>query len=85
LFLGLTCTKCPAFITTWKDDDKEWGKVTKIWSKEFNPEIKSEEIKNQEFSGRNQKNFRKHLIKRSLSVKLFIIYCLIIIYFYNYS
>jgi len=26
-FCGLTCTECPAFIATWKDDDKERGKV----------------------------------------------------------
>lgn len=59
-FCGLTCTECPAFIATWKDDYKERGKVSKIWFKEFNREIKSEEIRNQEFSGRNLKNFRKN-------------------------
>lgn len=34
-FCGLTCTECPAFIATQKDDDKERKKVAKVWSKDF--------------------------------------------------
>jgi hypothetical protein len=43
-FCGLTCTECLAFIATQKDDDKEREKVAKVWSKEFNSEIKPEDI-----------------------------------------
>ena len=43
-FCGLTCTECPAFIATQKDDDKERKKVAKVWSKEFNSDIKPEDI-----------------------------------------
>ena len=49
-FCGLTCTECPAYIATRKDDDKERGKVAKVWSKEFNCEIRKcgqeKEVKN---------------------------------------
>ena len=43
-FCGLTCTECPAFIATRKDDDEERKKVAELWSKEFNYEIKPEDI-----------------------------------------
>ena len=43
-FCGLNCTECPAFIATQKDDDKKRERVAKIWSKEFNSEIKPEDI-----------------------------------------
>ena len=43
-FCGLTCTECPAFIATQKDDDKERKKVAKVWSKEFNSDIKPEDV-----------------------------------------
>jgi hypothetical protein len=31
-FCGLTCTECPAFIATQKNDDKEREKVTKFFT-----------------------------------------------------
>lgn len=43
-FCGLTCTECPAFIATQKDDDKEREKVAELWSKQFNEDIKPEDI-----------------------------------------
>jgi hypothetical protein len=43
-FCGLTCTECPAFIATGKDDDVERNKVAELWSKEFNCEIQPEDI-----------------------------------------
>ena len=43
-FCGLTCTECPAFIATQKDDDEEREKVAKVWSKEFKCEIKPEDV-----------------------------------------
>ncbi len=43
-FCGLTCTECPAFVATQKDDDGERKKVAKIWSKEYKSEIKPEDI-----------------------------------------
>ncbi len=43
-FCGLTCTECPAFIATQKDDDEERKKVAEMWSKEFNEEVKPEDI-----------------------------------------
>jgi hypothetical protein len=41
---GLVCTKCPAFIATQKDDDDERRKVAEMWSKEFNVDLKPEDI-----------------------------------------
>lgn len=43
-FCGLTCTECPAFIATQKDDDKEREKVAKVWSKEYKCDMKPEDI-----------------------------------------
>ena len=43
-FCGITCTECPAFLATEKDDDNERKKVAEMWSKQFNTEIKPEDI-----------------------------------------
>ncbi|MCK4527151.1 DUF3795 domain-containing protein [candidate division WOR-3 bacterium] len=43
-FCGLTCSKCPALLATQKDDNNERKKVAEFWSKEFNQEIKVEDI-----------------------------------------
>ena len=43
-FCGLTCTECPAFIATQKEDDEERRKVAQMWSKEFKVELKPEDI-----------------------------------------
>ena len=43
-FSGLTCSECPTFIATQKDDDRERKKVAKLWSKEYKSEIKPEDI-----------------------------------------
>ncbi len=43
-FCGLTCSECPTFIATQKDDDRERKKVAKLWSKEYKSEIKPEDI-----------------------------------------
>lgn len=43
-FCGLTCTECPAYIATQKDDDNEREKVAKMWSQEFNSDIRLEDI-----------------------------------------
>ena len=43
-YCGLICSECPALIATQKDDTKEREKVAQMWSKEFNSEIKAEDI-----------------------------------------
>ena len=43
-YCGLTCTECPAFLATQKDDDNERKKIAEQWSKEFDSEIKPEDI-----------------------------------------
>lgn len=43
-FCGLNCGKCLAFIATQKDDDNERVKVAELWSKQFNADIKPEDI-----------------------------------------
>ena len=43
-FCGLTCTECPAFIATQKNDDKERKRVAEMWSKEFKVDMKPEDI-----------------------------------------
>ena len=43
-FCGLTCTDCPAFIATQKDDDEEREKVAVMWSEQFKADLKPEDI-----------------------------------------
>jgi len=43
-FCGITCTACPAFLATQKDDESERKKVADLWSKQFNAEVKPEDI-----------------------------------------
>jgi hypothetical protein len=43
-FCGLSCTECPAFIATQKDDNKKREKVAKAWSKIYKCDIKPEDI-----------------------------------------
>ncbi len=43
-FCGLLCSECPAFIATQKDDNDERKKVAEMWSKEFNANLKPEDI-----------------------------------------
>jgi len=43
-FCGLTCTECPAFIATEKDDDEERKKVAVMWSEQFKVDLKPEDI-----------------------------------------
>ncbi len=43
-FCGLTCTECPAFLATQKDNNSERKKVAELWSKQFNAEFKPEDI-----------------------------------------
>jgi len=43
-FCGITCTVCPAFLATQKDDERERKKVADLWSKQFNTEITPKDI-----------------------------------------
>ncbi|OYD13922.1 hypothetical protein CH333_09455 [candidate division WOR-3 bacterium JGI_Cruoil_03_44_89] len=43
-YCGIKCSECPAFLATQKDDDNERKKVAEMWSKQFNAEIKPEDI-----------------------------------------
>ena len=43
-YCGIICTECPGFIATQKDDNDERKKVAEQWSKEFNRDIKFEDI-----------------------------------------
>ncbi len=43
-FCGITCTECPAFLATQKDDDNERIKVAQFWSGQFKQDIKPEDI-----------------------------------------
>lgn len=43
-YCGLTCTKCPAFTATQKDDHQKRIDVARSWSEEFKAEIKPEDI-----------------------------------------
>jgi hypothetical protein len=43
-FCGLTCSECPAYIATQREDDDERRKVAEMWSKEFKVELKPEDI-----------------------------------------
>ena len=43
-YCGLICSECGAFIATQKNDDEARRQVAEMWSKEFNAEIKPEDI-----------------------------------------
>lgn len=43
-FCGITCSECPAYLATQKDDDNERQKVAEMWSKEFDADLKPEDI-----------------------------------------
>ncbi len=43
-YCGIVCTECPAFLATKNNDNKARKKTAETWSKEFNADIKPEEI-----------------------------------------
>jgi len=43
-YCGITCSECPAFLATQKDDQEERTKVAEMWSKEFDADLKPEDI-----------------------------------------
>jgi len=43
-FCGIICSQCEAFIATMNDDDELRRKTAEKWSKQFNGEIKAEDI-----------------------------------------
>lgn len=43
-FCGLHCHECGAFIATKEDDDNKRKEVAELWSKEFDADLKAEDI-----------------------------------------
>ena len=43
-FCGLLCHECGAFLATKNDDDEKRAEVAELWSKEYNADIKPEDI-----------------------------------------
>ena len=43
-FCGLICSECGAFIATQNDDDQKRAEVAKLWSQQYNIDIKPEDI-----------------------------------------
>lgn len=43
-YCGITCTDCGAFIATQNDDDAKRKEVAEQWAKQFNVDIKPEDI-----------------------------------------
>jgi len=43
-FCGIVCSECPGFLATQKDDNEERRKVAELWSKQYNSDIKPEDI-----------------------------------------
>lgn len=43
-FCGIVCTECKGYIATQKDDDHLRKKIAEEWSKQFNADIKPENI-----------------------------------------
>ena len=41
---GLLCSECGAFIATKNDDDEKRAEVAELWSKQYNQDIKPEDI-----------------------------------------
>ena len=43
-FCGTVCAECPAFLATQENDDDQRRKAAESWSKQYNADIKSEDI-----------------------------------------
>ena len=43
-YCGLSCHECGAYIATMNNDDKKREEVAALWSKEYNTDIKPEDI-----------------------------------------
>ena len=43
-FCGLLCNECVAFIATKNDDDEKRAEVARLWSKQYNVDVKPEDI-----------------------------------------
>jgi hypothetical protein len=43
-YCGITCTECPAYIATQKDDDQLRAETAKKWSEQFKVPVKPEDI-----------------------------------------
>ena len=43
-FCGLACHECSALLATKANDDGKRAEVAKLWSKQFNTDIKPEDI-----------------------------------------
>ncbi len=41
---GIPCQECGAFLATRNNDDEKRAEVAQLWSKEFNKDIKAEDI-----------------------------------------
>ncbi len=43
-FCGSACQECEAFVATRNDDDQKRAEIAQLWSKQYNADIKSEDI-----------------------------------------
>jgi hypothetical protein len=41
---GLLCNECGAFLATRNDDDEKRAEVARLWSKQYNADLKPEDI-----------------------------------------
>ena len=43
-YCGLKCHECEAFLATLKNDNKKRKEIAELWSKEYNADLKPEDI-----------------------------------------
>ena len=56
-FCGTVCSECPAFLATKNNDNNERKKISELWSKQYDADIKPEDINCEGCTSKTGKKF----------------------------